>query len=122
VVGRAVAGTGEWLGPVGLLAAVVFGTMFLTELITNNAAIALIFPVVVTAAASQGLDARPLLMGATVGASLSMSSPLGYQTNLMVYGPGKYRFLDFPRVGLPLQLLLGTVTVLVVQTWWGVGG
>jgi di/tricarboxylate transporter len=117
-VGAAMGRAAGVLGPAGLLALVVFGTMLLTELITNNAAIALVFPLVATAAATQALDPRPLLVGATVAASLSMSSPLGYQTNLMVYGPGKYRFLDFARVGLPLQLLSGGITVAVVRWWW----
>jgi di/tricarboxylate transporter len=121
-VGTALASTAEAAGPTGLLAAVVLGTMVLTEMITNNAAVALVFPLVATAASAQGLDPRPLLLGATVAASLSMATPLGYQTNLMVFGPGKYRYLDFVRVGVPLQLLLAAGTVALVRWWWPLAG
>ncbi len=105
---------GEW----GLLLGVFFGTLLLTELIINQAAAALMFPVVVAVAGAQGLDPRPLVLIATVAASLSFSTPLNYQTNLMVYGPGKYRFADFTRTGLPLQLLLSVVAVTVFQLVW----
>lgn len=62
------------------------------------------------------------VLGATVAASLSMATPLGYQTNLMVFGPGKCRYLDFVRVGVPLQLLLAAGTVELVRWWWPLAG
>ena len=102
----------------GVLLGVFFATVVLTELIINQAAAALMFPVVVAVAAGQGLDPRPLVLAATVGASLSFSTPLNYQTNLMVYGPGKYRFTDFTRAGLPLQVLLSLVAVTTIQLVW----
>jgi di/tricarboxylate transporter len=105
---------GEW----GLLLGVFVGTVLLTELIINQAAAALVFPIVVAVAATAGLDPRPLILTATVAASLSFSTPLNYQTNLMVYGPGKYHFSDFTRTGLPLQLLLGVVAVTVIRFVW----
>ncbi|MFW6192907.1 MAG: SLC13 family permease [Gemmatimonadota bacterium] len=108
------AATGEW----GLLLGVFFGTLVLTELIINQAAAALMFPIVLALATSQGLDPRPLVLTATVAASLSFSTPLNYQTNLMVYGPGKYRFSDFTRVGVPLQLVLSVVAVAVIRWAW----
>jgi di/tricarboxylate transporter len=105
---------GEW----GVLLGVFFGTVILTELIINQAAAALMFPVVIALASDQGIDPRPLVITATVAASLSFSTPLNYQTNLMVYGPGKYRFFDFTRTGVPLQLLLSIVAIGVILTVW----
>ena len=120
-LGEGMAAAGRAAGPTGLLAVVFLGTVLLTETVTNNAAVALAFPVAAGVAGAGGLDPRPFLLVATVAASLSFSSPLGYQTNLMVYGPGGYRFTDFTRVGLPLQLLLGTVAVATARWWFGVG-
>ena len=94
------------LGPVGLLAGVIIATMILTELLSNNAAAALMFPVALAAAATSGLDVRPFVIGVTLGASLSFLSPIGYQTNLMVYALGGYRFTDFTRIGIPLDVEL----------------
>lgn len=105
-------------GPIGLLAGVIIASSFLTQLITNNGAIALVFPVAVSVAAAQGVDPRPLIIGATLGASLSFATPLSYQTNLMVYNAGNYSFADFLRVGLPLQLWLTVVMIAVIPLVW----
>lgn len=121
VLGSGLQAAGDAFGPLGMLAAVFFGTALLTELIVNQAAAALAFPVVVAAAAAQGLDPRPLVIAATVAASFSFSTPMSYQTNLMVYGPGGYRFTDFLRAGLPMQLGLGTAAVLLIQILWPMG-
>ena len=110
----------EGLGPLGVLAGVYLVTMLLTELITNNAAAALVFPVATAAAAELGLDPRPFAVAVAVAASLSLATPLGYQTNLMVYGPGGYRFTDFMRLGVPLQLLLGAIALSVIARVWPV--
>lgn len=107
---------GDW----GLLLGVFFGTVLLTELIINQAAAALMFPVVVALASAEGVDPRPLVITATIAASLSFSTPLNYQTNLMVYGPGKYHFLDFTRTGIPLQLVLSVVAISVILMVWPV--
>ncbi len=109
---------GEPFGPYGVLAATVAVTMLFTLTITNNAAVALIFPVAVSVAGSQGLDARPFAIAITVAASLAFATPLGYQTNLMVYGPGGYRFRDFVKVGLPLQVVLGVLAVWLIPLMW----
>ncbi len=93
-------------------------TMLVTGLITNNAAAALLFPIALSVAQSQELDPRPLLIGITIAASLALWTPLGYQTNLMVYGPGNYRFTDFTRIGLPLQLILAAVAVVAISVAW----
>ena len=106
------------LGPVGVLAAVYIVTMILTELITNNAAAALVFPIAVASAAQVDADPRPFAIAVAVAASLSLATPLGYQTNLMVYGPGGYRFTDFLRIGIPLQLLLALVALASIRLFF----
>ena len=95
----------EPLGLVGALAGVLLATMILTELISNNAAAVLLFPVATAMAAATGGDPRPFVVAVALGASLSFLTPLGYQTNMMVYGIGNYRFSDFTRLGLPLNLV-----------------
>ncbi len=121
LLGTGLQSAGRTFGPLGLLAAVFFGTAFLTETIVNQAAAALAFPVVVAAAAAQGLDPRPLVIAATVAASFSFATPMSYQTNLMVYGPGGYRFTDFVRVGLPMHLVLGVTAIGLIQAIWPLG-
>ncbi|HKK27446.1 MAG TPA: SLC13 family permease [Gemmatimonadota bacterium] len=122
LLARGVLDASVGLGPVGVLAGVFAATLVLTELITNNAAAALMFPVALSAAGDLGLAARPLIIAVTVAASLSMSTPLGYQTNLMVYGPGGYRFTDFTRAGLPLQLAAGVLAVILIPMIWPLTG
>jgi di/tricarboxylate transporter len=106
------------LGPVGVLVAVYALTMVLTETISNNAAAALVFPVAMLAATEVGADPRPFAVAVAVAASLSLATPLGYQTNLMVYGPGGYRFTDFLRIGVPLQLLLAPISLALITFFW----
>ena len=113
---------GSGLGPAGVLGGVLIASMILTEIISNTAAIALMFPIAMAAAAHLGLDARPFLIAATVAASFSFSTPIGYQTNLMVYGPGGYRFSDFTRVGLPLQIILLLLSLVLIPVIWPLGG
>jgi di/tricarboxylate transporter len=120
LLGQGLQAIGETLGPFGLLVAVFLGTVLLTEMIVNGAAAALVFPVVLAAATAQGLDPRPLVIAATVAASFSFATPLSYQTNLMVYGPGGYRFSDFVRAGLPMHLLLGSAAVALIWFLWPV--
>jgi di/tricarboxylate transporter len=92
--------------------ALVYGlTLLFTEMVTNNAAAVLVFPVAHAAAAGLGVSFMPFALAVAVAASSGFATPLGYQTHLMVYGPGGYRFSDFVRVGLPLDLIVGTVTV-----------
>jgi len=100
------------------LAAVYAMTVCLTEVITNNAAAALMFPLATAAANKCGVSAMPFIMATMTAASSSFASPLGYQTNLMVYGPGGYRFSDYLKLGLPLDLLLGAVYMLTIPIAW----
>jgi di/tricarboxylate transporter len=105
---------GDPFGDNGRLLAVLLATMVLTELLSNNAAAAVMFPVAVKTATEAGLDPRAMALVVLVGASCSFLSPIGYQTNLMVYGLGGYRFSDFTRLGAPLTLATLVVTPLAL--------
>ena len=106
------------LGPVAVLAGVYLATALLTELITNNAAAVLMFPIAAGAAQAAGLELRPFAFTVMMAASASFSTPIGYQTNLMVWGPGGYRFSDFVRFGVPLQVVLAVVSIAVISWRW----
>lgn len=105
-------------GPIGVLAAVYLITSIFTEIITNNAAAALVFPIALSAAQQMGIDPKPLLVALAVAASASFSTPIGYQTNLIVQGIGNYKFGDYIRIGLPLNILSFLITVTVVPYFW----
>ncbi|MCY3967916.1 MAG: SLC13 family permease [bacterium] len=107
----------DFLGDAGVVLGIVAATMLLTELITNVAAVALVFPVALEVATQSGLDPRTMALGVAIAASASFLTPIGYQTNTMVYGPGRYRFVDYLRLGVPMSILtLTLVTVLVTAT------
>jgi di/tricarboxylate transporter len=106
------------LGNVGALAGVLIATMILTELISNNAAAVLAFPVALATAAATGTDPRPYVIAVAMGASLSFLTPIGYQTNLMVYGLGGYRFWDFTRLGLPINLVCIAGSLLLIPIFF----
>ncbi|HOE97152.1 MAG TPA: SLC13 family permease [Candidatus Sumerlaeota bacterium] len=105
-------------GPVVGLAATFFVTTVLTAVITNNAAAVLMFPIVLDAALQFGVNPRGWLFALALGASTCFISPIGYQTNMMVYGPGGYRFTDFLRVGGPMQLALLAVVMALTPWLW----
>jgi di/tricarboxylate transporter len=109
--------TRPW-GPTATLAAIYFGTMVLNELISNNAAAALAFPFCLESARLMGVNERPFIMAVTLAASYAFASPIGYQTHMMVFGPGGYRFTDFVRVGVPLNLLMMTTAVILIPWIW----
>lgn len=106
------------LGPHATLAAIYFVTMVLNELITNNGAAALAFPFCLRAAELSHCDHRPFVMAVALAASFAFASPVGYQTHMMVFGPGGYRFGDFVRVGVPLNLLLWMMCVILIPLIW----
>jgi di/tricarboxylate transporter len=101
-----------------LLATVYVVAALLTEVVTNVAAAALVFPVAIAAATQAGVDPRPFAVAVAIGASASFLTPTGYQTNLMVYGPGGYRFTDYARLGAPIALWVFAMTMLLVPRLW----
>lgn len=109
--------TRAW-GPIAALAVIYLLGSIITEIITNNAAAVLLFPFCLETARLYEANSRPFLMVLVLSASASFMTPIGYQTNMMVYGPGGYRFTDFLRVGAPLNLLLWGVAVLLVPVFW----
>lgn len=100
------------------LVAVYVLTVIFTELITNNAAAVLMFPVAVSAAADLDVNPMPFAIAIMIAASASFLTPIGYQTNLMVFGPGGYRFGDYARLGLPLVFIVAAITLLLVPIAW----
>lgn len=100
------------------LAIIYLLTVVFTALISNNAAAVLMFPIALSVAERLGVDFMPFVISIMVAASASYATPIGYQTNLMVYGPGGYRFADYVRVGVPITLLVGLVTILLVPVVW----
>ena len=102
-------------GDFGIILGLVLATTMLTEVITNNAAVVVVFPIAMAVAVSAGLDPRIMAMTIAVVASSSFLTPMGYQTNTMVYGPGGYRFSDYVRAGLPMNI---TVAIAVTLTAW----
>ena len=109
-----------WAGsdPFATLVLVYIATVVFTELITNNAAAILMFPIAMSAATGLGVDPMPFVIGTMMAASAGFITPIGYQTNLMVYGPGGYRFTDYIRYGLPLSLLVGTAVLIAIPNFW----
>ena len=93
-------------------------TSVLTELVSNNAVAVVVTPIAIGLAEALGYDPRPLVVAVMIAASASFATPIGYQTNMMVYGPGGYRFSDFIRVGLPLNLLMAVTASAVIPIFW----
>lgn len=106
------------LGPIGVLAAIYIITNLFTEIITNNAAAALSFPIALSAATQMGVDPRPFFIAIAVAASASFSTPIGYQTNLIVQSIGNYKFSDYWKIGLPLNILCFIVSMIVIPIFW----
>ncbi|RLS82544.1 MAG: SLC13 family permease [Planctomycetota bacterium] len=104
--------------PYVVLAALYLVTMLFTELMSNNAAAVLTFPIAWQTAADLGVNPMPFVMAITVAASCGFATPMGYQTNLMIYGPGGYKFSDYMRFGGPLNLLVMAVTVALAPLIW----
>jgi di/tricarboxylate transporter len=127
-------GTAEWLAqtlvnlsehavsreylPILMLWLIFLLTLLLTEVLSNNATAVMMIPIVVTLAGELGVNARPFIMAVTVAASCAFALPMGYQTHMMVYGPGGYRFTDFLRVGIPLNLICWVTGCLLIPWLW----
>ena len=93
-------------------------TLIVTELITNNAAAALMFPFAMATAKGLDVNYMPFVIVVMMAASAGFATPIGYQTNLMVYGPGGYRFSDYVKIGVPLDLLVWIITVALAPLVW----
>ncbi len=101
-----------------LVAAVFMLTSTLTELVSNNAVAVVVTPIAIGLGQALGVDPRPLVVAVMVAASCSFATPIGYQTNTMVYGPGGYRFSDFLRVGIPMNLVIGVLASVAIPLIW----
>ena len=117
-VATVIAGAAGSLGPLATLALVYFVGVLLAEVLHHNAAVAIMFPIAVATAHQIGAEPRAFIMAVAVAGCCSFASPVTYQTHLIVYGPGGYRFTDFTRVGLPLDLLCGAVALALIPFIW----
>ncbi|HFD91861.1 MAG TPA: SLC13 family permease [Gammaproteobacteria bacterium] len=104
--------------PTAALALIFALTTVFTAVITNNTAAVLMFPIALAASQSLEVSFMPFLIAIMVAASISFVTPIGYQTNLMVYGPGGYHFTDYVKIGIPLTLLVGILVIYLVPLWW----
>lgn len=116
LLGEGLVAIGIHMPPLGFLILVYAATSIISEMVSNNAAVVLLMPIAVTAAVGLGLDGRPFALAVMLAASTAMLTPVGYQTNTMIYAPGNYRFSDYMRVGGPLNLIL--VLVVPVTIAW----
>tara|TARA_Y100000588_G_scaffold392708_1_gene505611 strand:- start:1601 stop:2602 length:1002 start_codon:yes stop_codon:yes gene_type:complete len=104
--------------PMATLAAIFVVTALFSAVISNLAAAVIVFPIALAASQQLAVNMLPFAVTLMMAASASFATPIGYQTNLMVYGPGNYRFSDFFKMGVPLTLLVGVATVLIVPQVW----
>jgi di/tricarboxylate transporter len=109
----------DFVPPLVVLMIFYFITVFLAEFISHSAAVVVMVPVGIATGETLGLDPRAFILASMFAASMSFSTPVGYQTNTMVYGPGGYRFLDFTRVGAPFGLLMTLVVPIYIYLLWG---
>lgn len=115
---KAIVALTENHGPLVLLACFYALTSFLTEIVSNNAVAALMAPIAIGVAAATGLDPKPFLVAVMFGSSASFATPIGYQTNTFVYAAGGYKFIDFLKVGLPMNIIMFVVAVTVIPYFW----
>lgn len=118
ILSKVIVGVFGAMGPWALLAALYFCTSLLTEVMSNTATAVLLAPIAIGAAAALGVDARPFLVAVSFAASSSFMTPVGYQTNTLIYGPGAYRFADFLRVGTPLNILFWIMAVMLIPRYF----
>jgi len=105
-------------GVFGALIAVYLMTLILTELVTNNAAAALAFPIAYSMALGYNVDPMPFIMAVLFGASASFISPYGYQTNLMVYSVGNYRLTDYIKIGIPISIVYSVLVLSLIPVFF----
>ena len=109
-----------FLGPIAVIAGIYILTNILTELITNNAAAVLMLPIALALGVESGITAHAMAVTVAVAASASFLTPIGYQTNLMVMGAGKYRFKDYLKAGFPVTIFMMILTIFMVQYIWNI--
>jgi di/tricarboxylate transporter len=117
-IAKALILSGKSMGPVAVLTALFLVTVFLTALITNAAAVSIVFPIAMSVAEQMKLEYTPFFVAIAFAASGDFMTPIGYQTNLMVYGPGGYTFKDFLRVGGPLTVLYTVICISFISYWY----
>lgn len=105
-------------GPWMVMATIYLLTMLFTEIITNNAAAALVFPIALSAAAQMGVNPKPFFVAICIAASSSFATPIGYQTNLIVQSIGNYKFKDFTKIGIPLNIMAFIISMFVIPYFW----
>ncbi|MDZ5810596.1 SLC13 family permease [Halorubrum sp. AD140] len=119
VIADLVVSAGVLLPAIAVLRLFYLGTALITEMVSNSASVVLLLPIGVEVAGQLGANPFAFAMAVTFAANTPLLTPVGYQTNLMVYGPGGYKFTDFARVGAPLQLILTVVTTAGITFFWG---
>ena len=106
------------LSPVFILSALYIGTVLLTSILSNTATAIVVAPIGISMALSLGVNPKPFLMASMFGASNSLITPIGYQTNTLVYSPGRYKFIDYLKVGLPLNIMAWLIVTLLIPIFW----
>ena len=106
------------LSPFYVIFAVFLLTTILTEIVSNNAVAVIMTPIAISLGSALGMDPRPLVVAVMIAASCAFATPIGYQTNTLVYGPGGYRFTDFMRIGIPLNLSMSLLVSLMIPLFW----
>jgi di/tricarboxylate transporter len=104
--------------PIIILGAIILLTSICTQLLSNNATAVLLLPIAISTAIGIGVDPKPFIIGVCFGASACFATPMGYQTNLMVYGPGGYRFTDYMKLGIPLNIFVVVASTLCIPLIW----
>jgi len=120
LIAELVVSVSDLLPVIAVLGLFYLGTAIITEMVSNSASVVLLLPIGVEVAGQLGSNPFAFVMAVTFAASTPLLTPVGYQTNLMVYGPGGYKFTDFARVGAPLQLILTVVTTVGIVFFWGI--
>jgi di/tricarboxylate transporter len=108
----------QGFSPVYVLGGFILLTSISTQILSNNATAVLLLPIAISTAQGLGVDPRPFIMGVVFGASACFATPIGYQTNLLVYGPGGYRFSDYLKLGIPLNILVLAGATILVPVFW----